>query len=172
MEVKIIRSPNRKKTIQARMVGETLEVHLPLGMNPEEERKAIEEMKQKIEKRRLKRKINEDDYLGKRFDEFNKKYFQGKLKINSIKFVTNQEKQRGSCTPGNATIRISHKLLGMPEWVLDYLIMHEMTHLVHPDHSKAFWEKVGEYKYTERARGFLIAKEMEKNDSDRNGSEV
>ena len=171
MNVKVIRSPRRKKTIQARMVGDTLEVHLPLGMDREEERKVIEEMKKKLEKKKLKRKINEDDYLDKRFDEFNKKCFQGKLKINSIKFVTNQERQRGSCTPGNGTIRISHKLLGMPKWVLDYLIMHEMTHLVHPNHSKAFWEKVGEYKYTERARGFLIAKEMEKEDNDNTGSE-
>lgn len=168
MEVKIIRSPKRKKTIQARMVGETLEVHLPLGMDCEEEREVIEKMKQKIEKKKLKSKINEDDYLEKRFDDFNKKYFQSKLKINSIQFVTNQERQRGSCTPGNGTIRISHKLLGMPKWVLDYLIMHEMTHLAHPNHSKAFWEKVGEYKFTERARGFLIAKEMEKEDSESN----
>ena len=68
---------------------------------------------------------------------------------------------RGSCTPNKGTIRVSHKLLDMPTWVLDYVIMHEMTHLVYPNHSKEFWVKVGEYKFTERARGFLMAKGME-----------
>ncbi len=168
MEVKIIRSPDRKKTIQAKMVGETLVVYLPLGMHREEERKFIQEMKEKIEKKRLKKQINKDGYLRKRFDEFNSKYFQGKLKVNSIEFVTNQERKMGSCTPANGTIRVSHKLLNMPGWVLDYVIMHEMTHLVHPNHSRGFWAKVGEYKYTERARGFLMAKGMEEEEVETN----
>ncbi len=161
MEIKIIRSPDRKKTVQAKMAGETLVVYLPLGMHREEEKKIIQKMKERMEKKKLKKQINKDEYLRKRFDEFNSRYFQGKLKINSIEFVTNQERKRGSCTPSNGTIRLSHKLLDMPKWVLDYVIMHEMTHLVHPDHSRKFWAKVCEYKYTERARGFLIAKGME-----------
>jgi predicted metal-dependent hydrolase len=168
MEVKVIRSPDRKKTIQAKMVGDTLVVHLPLGMHREEERKIIEKMKDKIEKKKQKKQLNKDDFLKTRFNEMNRKYFQGTLTVNSIEFVTNQERVNGSCTPNNCTIRLSHKLLDMPKWVLDYVIMHEMTHLVHPNHSKAFWTKVGEYKYTERARGFLMAKGMEKTENDGN----
>lgn len=170
MEVKVIRSPNRKKTIQARIIGETLEVHLPLGLHSEKERKIIEEMKEKIEKKKQKKQINIDDYPIQRFNELNKEYFHGKLKVNSILFVTNQERVNGSCTPNKGTIRLSHKLLEMPRWVLDYVIMHEMTHLVHPDHSREFWTKVAEYKLTERARGFLMAKGMEKMET--NGDEV
>ncbi|GFO97457.1 metal-dependent hydrolase [groundwater metagenome] len=172
MEVKVIRSPDRKKTIQAKMVGETLIIYLPLGMHREEERKLIERMKQKIENKRLKTHINKDDYLKKRFDEFNYRYFQGTLRVNSIEFVINQERKRGSCTPANGTIRISHKLLDVPKWVLDYVIMHEMSHLLHPNHSRAFWTKVGEYKYTERARGFLMAKGMEEDEMETNGGDV
>lgn len=162
MEIKVIRSPDRKKTIQAKMVGQTLQVYLPVGMKPDEERKLIEKMKEKIEKKKQKKQINDDDYLITKFNEFNVKYFQGKLKVNSLEFVTNQTRVTGSCTPNKCTIRLSHTLLKMPKWVLDYVIMHEMTHLQYPNHSKGFWAKVGEYKYTERARGFLIAKGMEK----------
>jgi len=170
MEVKVIRSPDRKKTIQARMVGDTLVVHLPLGLHREEERKIIVEMKEKIEKKKQKSQLSKDDFLIKKFNQFNDKYFQGKLKINSIKFVTNQERVRGSCTPNKGTIRVSHKLLDMPKWVLNYVIMHEMTHLVYPNHSKEFWVKVGEYEFTERARGFLMAKGMVETEND--GDEV
>jgi len=171
MEVKVIRSSDRKKTIQAKMVGETLHVYLPLGMHLEDERKMIEKMKEKIVKKIHKKQINNDDYLITKFKEFNIKYFGGKLKVNSLEFVTNQTKVNGSCTPNKCTIRLSHKLLEMPKWVLDYVIMHEMTHLVHPNHSNAFWTKVGEYRYTERARGFLIAKGME-NMGESNGDEL
>jgi len=164
MEVKVIRSQARKKTIQAKMVGETLVVYLPFGMHREEERKIIEKMRHKIENKILKSHVNKDDYLKKRFDEFNRKYFNGTLSVKSIEFVTNQERKRGSCTPANGTIRLSHKLLDMPKWVLDYVIMHEMSHLMHPDHSRAFWTKVSEYNYAERARGFLIAKGMEEDE--------
>ncbi len=164
MEVKVIRSQARKKTIHAKIVGETLLVYLPLGMHREEETKIIEKMRQKIENKMLKSDINKDDFLKKRFDEFNRRYFNGTLKVKSIEFVTNQERKRGSCTPANGTIRLSHKLLDMPKWVLDYVIMHEMSHLMHPNHSRAFWTKVSEYKYAERARGFLIAKGMEEDE--------
>ncbi|MCX9082853.1 MAG: M48 family metallopeptidase [Candidatus Methanoperedens sp.] len=169
MEIKVIRSPDRKKTIQARMVEDTLHVYLPLGMQHEEERKIIEKMKKKIDKKMHKKQINNDDYLITKFDEFNVKFFQGKLKVNSIEFVTNQERVNGSCTPNKGTIRLSHKLLDMPKWVLEYVIMHEMTHLVYPNHSKEFWVKVSEYEYTERARGFLMAKGMEIEQIENNG---
>jgi predicted metal-dependent hydrolase len=138
MEVKVIRSPDRKKTIQARMVGDTLVVHLPLGLHREEERKIIAEMKEKIEKKKQRKQLNKDGFLITKFNEFNDKYFQGKLKVNSIKFVTNQERVRGSCTPNKCTIRVSHKHLDIPKWVLEYVIMHEMTHLFYLNHSKEF----------------------------------
>jgi predicted metal-dependent hydrolase len=51
----------------------------------------------------------------------------------------------------------------MPEWVRDYVIIHEVAHILEPNHSKAFWDIVYRYKLAERARGFLIAKGMEEN---------
>ena len=169
MNVRIIRSPKRKKTVHAKIVEGTLMVHLPLGMHPKIEEELIGQMKQKIENRQLKTAINKEERLKRRFDHLNNKYFKGNLKTASIEFVTNQNRRNGSCTPDNGTIRISHKLLDVPDWVLDYVIMHEMTHLIHPDHSKAFWEKVSEYKYSERARGFLIAKGMDDGVSNNEG---
>lgn len=160
MDVKIIRSPNRKKTVSARICGNELLIRLPSGLSKSEETRWIEKMCQRMEKKTQKREPD-SNALVKRAKELNRQYFNGLLKINSIKYVTNQNSVFGSCTTRQGTIRISHRVAKMPRWVKDYLIIHEMAHLVHPDHSKAFWGVVNRYRYTERARGYLIARGME-----------
>ncbi|MFV2041564.1 MAG: M48 family metallopeptidase, partial [Candidatus Hydrothermarchaeales archaeon] len=69
----------------------------------------------------------------------------------------------GSCNTLTGNIRVSRRLAAMPEWVLDYVIVHELAHLVHGDHSPDFWSLVNRYKLAERARGFLMAKDLEEN---------
>ncbi|MGB8216339.1 MAG: hypothetical protein WCE94_03465 [Candidatus Methanoperedens sp.] len=105
-------------------------------------------------------------FLKERFDDFNNKYFEGKLTVKSIVFISglvNYDHFAGY-SPDHDQIFIAHKVLNMPIWVLDYLIMHEMTHVydrkcLHEKmtHSKEFWAKVGEYEHTEWARGYLEA---------------
>jgi hypothetical protein len=129
-------------------------------MSEEEEKKWIDRIIKRMEKRKRKQKLNTDGLLVKRVREINKKYFDGKLKFD-IRYVTNQNSKFGSCTPANKTIRISDRLADMPRWVGDYVIIHELAHLIHPNHSKRFWELVNHYKYAERARGYLMAVGME-----------
>ncbi|GAA2057704.1 hypothetical protein GCM10009779_54630 [Polymorphospora rubra] len=74
---------------------------------------------------------------------------------SSVRWVTNQNGRWGSCTPADRTIRISHRIQEMPEWVIDYVLLHELAHLVVPSHNARFWELVGRYPKTERARGYL-----------------
>jgi hypothetical protein len=52
----------------------------------------------------------------------------------------------------------------MPAWVRDYVLVHELAHLVHPDHGADFWRLVAGYKHMERAKGYLLAKGYELND--------
>jgi len=162
-EVEIIRSRKRKKTVQAREVNGKIYVYLPAGMSREEEKKYVDELVKKVEKRKRRQKLNSDDSLYKRAQELNKKYFGGKLEFE-IKYVTNQGRRFGSCTPEDKKIRISDRLADMPPWVRDYVIVHELAHLIQPDHSKKFWELVNRYRYAERARGYLMAVGMESDD--------
>ncbi len=162
-EVEIIRSRKRKKTVQAREVNGKIYVYLPAGMSREEEKKYVEELVKKMERRKRRRELNSDESLSRRAQELNEKYFGGKLEFE-IKYVTNQSRRFGSCTPQDKKIRISDRLADMPSWVRDYVIVHELTHLIQPDHSKKFWEMVNRYKYTERARGYLMAVGMESDD--------
>ena len=43
----------------------------------------------------------------------------------------------------------------MPPYVIDYVLLHELTHLLVPGHGPAFWAELEAYPLTERARGFL-----------------
>jgi len=160
MDVEIIRSKRRKKTVQAREAEGRIYVYLPEGMSRDEEKRYVDELVKKVEKRRRGRELNSDESLSKRAQELNEKYFGGKLEFE-IKYVTNQSRRFGSCTPEGKTIRISHRVADMPPWVRDYVIIHELAHLIQPDHSRKFWELVNCYKYAERARGYLIAVGME-----------
>ena len=157
--IEIIRSKKRKKTVQAKVVDNTLRIYLPVGLSKKEESKWIQKMKLQIEKKERKNKLNDSNDLQQRAERINKLYFDGKLDF-SIQFVTNQTMKHGSCTPSTKTIRISDVIAGYPRYVQDYLIMHELTHLIYPDHSNDFWEKVNEYPYVERAKGFLHASEF------------
>ena len=154
--VKIIRSAKRKKTIQAKMVKDKLYVYIPNSLTESEEQEWIKRMKKRFEKKKQLRKLNSNDLLYNRAQHLNKKYFDGHLDFD-IRYVSNQRKRVGSCSPDRKTIRISDRISNMPRWVQDYVIIHELAHLIYPNHSKEFWEKVHQYKYVERAKGYLIA---------------
>lgn len=55
--------------------------------------------------------------------------------------ISNAKKQWGSCTRQSA-IRLSWRLICLPAAALDYVIVHELVHLRHFDHSSAFWTDV------------------------------
>jgi hypothetical protein len=62
------------------------------------------------------------------------------LEFNRI-FVRNQKSRWGSCSKGG-NLNFHYKLILLPEHVADYIIVHELCHLIHFDHSRAFWETV------------------------------
>jgi predicted metal-dependent hydrolase len=161
MEVKIIRSKKRKKTVSARLVDGEFVVQAPARMSEAELRPIIDKLKQRWQKRQARSKLD-DEALQRRAQELNRQYFKGKLKWQSINWVTNQNSRFGSCTPTDGTIRLSHRLAGMPAFVRDYVIVHELAHLAEPNHGPKFWELVYRYPKTERARGYLMAVGLEK----------
>jgi predicted metal-dependent hydrolase len=161
MEVRVVRSERRQRTISARVEQGVLVVHLPAHLSAEEEAHWVERMRQRVMGRRRSDELNRDDALRRRAEELNRQYFASALTIRSIRYVANQERRWGSCTTATGDIRLSDRLASVPAWVRDYVIVHELAHLVRPDHSAAFWRLVRRYKLTERARGYLMALGME-----------
>lgn len=149
--VRIIRSPKRKRSVSARMVKGVLELRIPSWMGRAEEGKWVAEMQGRFARKKTSDSVDLDERcvaLARRFDL---------PTPTSVRWVTNQNGRWGSCTPADRAIRISDRLAGLPTWVLDYVLVHEMCHLRHSNHGLAFWTMVNRYPRTERARGYLMA---------------
>lgn len=155
MQVRVIRSPQRRKTVTATIQGGVLVVRVPEGMTRRDEEDWVQKMRERLEKRAAKRRLDTGSDLTRRAEALNRAYFGGRLRY-TIRWVTNQSTRWGSCSPSDQTIRLSHELAPLPRFVLDYVIVHELAHLIRPDHSPAFWELVHRYPQTERAIGFLM----------------
>ncbi len=151
LAVEVIRSPKRRKTAQARLVGSTVEIRIPAHCSGTEEAELVDHFRAKFERSRAADALD----LTRRATELGGQY--GLPEPTSIRWVSNQRFRWGSCTPADGSIRLSDRMTEYPSWVIDYVIVHELAHLVVENHSTAFWELVDEYPLTERARGYLLA---------------
>lgn len=157
MQIKIIRSHRRKRTVSARLDKDVLLIRAPLMISHERLGKIIDDLKSRFERKRLKEELEQKQDLSEIAASLNQKFFDNKLKINSIAYTPNQNRQFGCCSYREGDIRISHRVGLMPKWVRNYVLIHEMAHLIVPNHSRAFWDIVSRYRLTERARGYLLA---------------
>lgn len=164
-KIKIIKSNRRTKTVSARMEDDVMVIRAPTNISEEELTAMIEDFKKRFERKAKKARLD-DSGLDKRAQELNQLYFDGQLHWNSMTWSTRQNSRYGSCTPANKTIRISHQLEKVPRFVLDYVIVHELAHLLEANHSQNFWDLVYRYPKTERARGYLMAMGLEELNAD------
>lgn len=159
--MRVIRSAQRRKTVSARLENDVLVIRAPASMSDDDLAPIIEGLRKRMH-RRSRTLSQTDEALEKRARELNKKYFDGRLIWRSIRYVTNQNSSRfGSCTPEDGTIRLTHRLATMPVWVRDYVLVHELAHLIEANHGPRFWKLVNRYSLTERARGYLMAVGLE-----------
>jgi predicted metal-dependent hydrolase len=160
MDIKVIRSRRRRRTVHGRQVNGVLEILAPAHLDDRALQPLIETIAKRMERRSAGRCLD-DQALDQRARRLNAEVFAGRLKWSSIRWVTNQNRRFGSCTPGLGEIRISHRLARMPAFVLDYVIVHELSHLVYLGHGERFWQQVNRYPLAERARGYLMAVGLE-----------
>lgn len=153
--VEVVRSRKRRKTISAREVDGVIRVSIPATMSKADEAKWVDEMV-----RRFRRKASSSEVdLAERAAALATRYRLPQP--DSIRWVSNQASRWGSCTPVDRSVRISDRLADYPLWVLDYVLVHELAHLVVPAHNAEFKALVNRYPKAERALGYLMAKGLE-----------
>ena len=84
----------------------------------------------------------------------------------SVRWVDNMRQRWGSCTPEDGTSACRRVSRPIPPWVLDYVLVHELAHLLVDSHGPEHDELVDRYPLAERARGFLMAVDLDPDHGD------
>ncbi len=95
--------------------------------------------------------------LAERARRLSEDYLGGLARPASVRFVANHSRRWGSCTPGTRAIRLSADLRALPEPALDYVLLHELAHLIVPEHGPGFDRLLEAYPRSRAARAILDA---------------
>ncbi|MBV9487238.1 MAG: M48 family metallopeptidase [Frankiaceae bacterium] len=152
--VEVRRSSRRRRTVSARREGDTIVVSLPARTTRADEERWVAEMVERVLASERKSRPT-DTELTERAVQLSARYLGGRATPASVRWVDNMASRWGSCTPIDGTIRLSRRLVGMPAYVIDYVLLHELAHLLVPGHGPAFWRELAGYERLERAKGFL-----------------
>ncbi|MCQ1999301.1 M48 family metallopeptidase [Arthrobacter zhaoxinii] len=155
--IQVRRSARRKRTVNAVFRDGVALISIPAHFSAAQEAEWVRRMVVRLEERVAGASdsgTGEDDLM-LRAAELSRTYLSGRARPESVRWVSNQNSRWGSATPGRGTIRLSDKLQGMPQWVVDYVLLHELAHLLVPSHGPAFWRLLEGYPQTETAKAFL-----------------
>lgn len=157
-QVEVRRSKRRRQTVSAYRDGDKIVVLLPARMTRAEEKRWVADMLSRLQRSETRRRSparESDEALVQRCRELSARYLDGRAEPSGVRWVPPMRTRWASCTPSEATIRVSRRLRDVPGWVLDYVLVHELAHLLVPGHGPDFWKWVRRYPKTERAIGFL-----------------
>jgi predicted metal-dependent hydrolase len=153
-EIEIRRSTKRRRTASAHREGDRIVVAVPARMTRAETAQMVEELVARVLAKEA-GSTPSDDELSQRAQRLSASYLGGRAVPTSVRWVDTMNARWGSCTPLDRSIRLSLRLCGMPEYVVDYVLLHELAHLLVPGHGPKFWAELADYDKLERARGFL-----------------
>ena len=161
--VEVRRSTRRRRTVSADLRDGVIVVSIPAHFSAAQEREWVHRMVTKLRSKHQQAAQPASDGDGNRSGDelllrasaLSRDYLAGRGQPVRITWVRNQNSRWASATPARRTIRLSHKLQGMPTWVVDYVILHEMAHLIEPSHNRVFWGLLEAYPQTDTAKAFL-----------------
>jgi hypothetical protein len=155
MEIELVRGTRRRKYVEAVLVGDRLRVSFPRWMSLAEAQVTAEELAERMRKRVDASSID----IAARARKLARQY--GFPRPKTVRWSDNMRQRWGSCAPDDSAIRISSRLAAYPSWVLDYVVVHELAHLLVDHHGPDHDDLVDRYPWAERARGFLIALDLD-----------
>jgi hypothetical protein len=160
MEIELVRGTRRRKHVEAVLVGDRLRVSFPRWMSLDEARETAAELAE-----RMRRRVDPSCIdIAARARKLAREY--GLPRPKTVRWSDHMRQRWGSCTPEDGSVRVSSRLAAFPAWVLDYVLVHELAHLRVATHGPAHDALVDRYPYADRARGFLIAMDLDPDEGD------
>jgi predicted metal-dependent hydrolase len=161
-EIVVIRSSRRKKNISAYRQGGRIVVSIPARMSKADERAMVPEMVAKIRAQEAVATMSEESLqirAGQLLTEFAPEILQRPASVN----WRAMRERWGSCTGIDRSIRISDRLKGAPDYVLDYVLFHEAIHLEFFDHGEQFKQLLARFPMEAQAEAYLQGYEEAEN---------
>lgn len=154
--VRLISSARRKKTVSATVRDGMIELSVPRRMRDADIVASARGLIAKIRMRqREAERLHSDPELYERALHLARVWLGGEVMPTSVVWSERQTTLWGSCTSATGAIRISTMLQGMPQWVIDSVIVHELAHLKHGGHGQEFRDFAGRYPRMDEADAFL-----------------
>lgn len=121
------------ESLEIELVEEKLIIRFPVKLEDNKEKRKIEIRQKLIGWYRSQARIKINELIN-----IHKKY----LDVEPNKIVIKKQKKRwGSCS-SKKNLNFNWKIIMAPLKVIEYLVVHELVHLIHPNHSKDFWQTV------------------------------
>lgn len=156
--VEVRRSARRRRTVSARVEADRIVVLMPAHLSISEEQDWVNRMVDRLSVRRAHSGRTDAD-LARRATQVARRHLDAaagrELRPTSVRWVTTMNKRWASCSTDSGAIRVSHRVQAMPDWVLDFVLAHELVHLVEPNHGRRFQDLLACYPLCERAQGYL-----------------
>jgi predicted metal-dependent hydrolase len=152
--VEVRRSKRRRRTVSAYREGESIVVLIPASLSRREEAEWVQTMVARVERAETRRRPSDDDLM-RRAGALSHAWLEGRALPATVRWVDNQRSRWGSCTPVDRSIRLSSRLRDLPAWVIDYVLVHELAHLIEAGHNERFWALVHRYPDAELAKAWL-----------------
>ena len=159
IDVEVVRDGRLRTRVHWEWSGNRVRIRVPRRAPKREVDRMVAEIVDEVKSKRARVRARADADLEAMARQINRKYFDREIEWHSIRWVSNMRKRLGSCTTGGPTegdIRISDRIKGWPQWVIEYVVAHELAHRKHPNHSKEFWAYLACHPKAERARGFIM----------------
>ena len=128
-EMTVVRSARRKKTYSLQPTADGWKLAVPQRFNVAANLDGIARLLERAERRRA-LAPRSDDELRALAEELNSRYFDDGIEPGSVRWVANQRRRFASASGLTGDIRVSDRLRNVPRWVLEAVLVHELS-LIH-----------------------------------------